>query len=296
MTVFCSTIIPTVGRQTLSRAVCSALNQHFSGGETEVIVVNDSGRPLPEQEWSHSDRVRTINTNRRERSFARNAGASIACGRFLHFLDDDDCLLPGAMGAFWELSQHSCAPWLYGGYRTVDNDGQLIEEFRPRLPVDAFAMLVSGEAIPLQPSLILARHFVACGGFDLDPQLIGVEDRDLGRRLAFRGELASTQAIVAQIRIGPETSTTNWDAIAERDRLGRERSLSLSGAAMRLRALDGSPYWRGRVSRAYLASMIWNLQHRAVDTAAARAATAVVMAAPSTLSASFWRGMRTKIK
>ena len=45
--MFCSTIIPTIGRPSLSRAVCSVLDQEFSHDDFEVIVVSDSRKPLP---------------------------------------------------------------------------------------------------------------------------------------------------------------------------------------------------------------------------------------------------------
>jgi glycosyltransferase involved in cell wall biosynthesis len=86
MDAFCSTIIPTINRSTLSRAVYSVLDQAFTGADFEVIVVNDSGQPLPDMDWQHSERVRVITTQRRERSVARNTGAAIARGKYLHFL------------------------------------------------------------------------------------------------------------------------------------------------------------------------------------------------------------------
>jgi len=45
--MFSSTIIPTVNRATLAKAVCSVLDQSFSNADFEVIVVNDSGQLLP---------------------------------------------------------------------------------------------------------------------------------------------------------------------------------------------------------------------------------------------------------
>src|SRR3990172_4102692 len=118
--LFSSTIIPTVGRQSLSRAVESVLNQDLPSGDFEVIVVNDSGAPLPFAEWQRSERVQIIDTYRRERSMARNTGAAVARGRYLHFLDDDDWLAPGAFQHLWSLSQSSQAKWLYGGSQLVD--------------------------------------------------------------------------------------------------------------------------------------------------------------------------------
>ena len=76
--MFATTIIPTIGRATLSRAVRSVLDQAFDAADFEVIVVNDSGSPLPDAEWRRSERVRVVDTRRRERSVARNTGAAVA--------------------------------------------------------------------------------------------------------------------------------------------------------------------------------------------------------------------------
>ena len=102
--MFCSVIIPTIGRQTVTRAIYSVLEQEFTADNFEVIVVNDSGQILPDAPWQHFEQVRLINTNRRERSVARNAGAAIAKGKYLCFLDDDDWLLPRALEQFWALA------------------------------------------------------------------------------------------------------------------------------------------------------------------------------------------------
>src|SRR3970040_2395364 len=109
--MFCSAIIPTVGRSTLTRAVESVLTQSLPASAFEAIVVNDSGVPLPEADWQKSGRVQVVTTNRRERSVARNTGAAAANGRYLHFLDDDDWLFPNAYRYLFELSQASHAKW-----------------------------------------------------------------------------------------------------------------------------------------------------------------------------------------
>jgi glycosyltransferase involved in cell wall biosynthesis len=297
METFCSTIIPTINRSTLSHAVYSVLDQDFTAAEFEVIVVNDSGQPLPEADWQHSERVRVINTNRRERSVARNTGAAIARGKYLHFLDDDDLLLPDALEVFWRLDKEANgAAWLYGSYQTVDNDGTLVEEFHPGITGNIFALLVAGEGIPFQVSLLEARQFYAVGGFDPHPTITGVEDRDLGRRMALTGAVAYTPAIVAKIRIGEQGSTTNWATLAEGDRRGREKALSAQQAFARLWTSANSNYWRGRVSRAYFASMVWNLQRKNIFAAASRATAGLALAGTHTFSADFWHGLRTKIK
>lgn len=299
--MFSSTIIPTIGRATLSRAVHSVLNQDFSVGDFEVIVVNDSGKPLVDEDWQNSNRVRVIHTNRRERSVARNTGSALSKGKYLHFLDDDDVLMPGALNAFWKLDQQNDAIWLYGSYQTVDNDGNIVEEIRPNVIGLIFSLLVAGESLPFQVSLLNAEHFFAVGGFDSSPSILGVEDRDVGRRLAPRGMVAYTPATIAQIRIGEQSSTTNWGAIAERDRWGREKALKIQDSYSHIRKSISScqqegrqyrSYLSGRSLRAYVASMIWNLQHKNFISATSRAIAGLSLADLNIIDIDFWRGLR----
>ncbi|NTW99328.1 MAG: glycosyltransferase family 2 protein [Geobacteraceae bacterium] len=290
MEVFCSTIIPTINRSTLSRAVQSVLDQSSQEFGLEVIVVNDSGQPLPEAGWQQSEWVRVINTNRRERSVARNTGAAIARGKYLHFLDDDDWILPDAISALWALDQISDAVWLYGSYQTVDNEGNIIQKIHPERKGNILALLVAGHGIPLQASLVEARAFFAAGGFD--PMITGVEDRDLGRRLALIGEIAYSPHVVASIRIGEQGSTTDWGRLAEDDRRGREKALSAPSSYARLRTSACSDYWRGRVSRAYFASAVWNFKRLNILTAFSRGITGLVFAGGHAIRPKFWLGLR----
>lgn len=277
--MFCSTIIPTIGRESLSSTVKSVLDQEILTAEHEVIVVNDSGQSLESADWQFDTRVCIIDSNRRERSVARNAGAAIARGKYLHFLDDDDWLLPGALQAFWQLAQENeGAGWLYGSYQTVDNNGNIVEVIRPGIIGDIFALTIVGESIPFQASLLLADQFHAVGGFDPHPAIIGVEDRDVGRRMAFGSKIAWSPEIVAQIRIGEVNSTTNWKTIAESDCWGREKALRLYGVPGRLRQSAKTSKLNRRVSRAYLASAVWNLRRYAGFTAISRALTSLMFA------------------
>lgn len=300
MAVFSSTIIPTINRSTLSRAVHSVLDQDFDNEDFEVIVVNDSGSPLPEMEWMKSERVRVIDTNRHERSVARNTGAAVARGRYLHFLDDDDLLLPGALRAFWMLDQQKeNAVWLNGSYQSVDNDGNVIENIHPENNGNNFALLVSGEGIPLQASLLDCGYFFKAGCFD--PKITGVEDRDLGRRLVMLGNIRHTHTVVAQIRIGIVGSTTNWSIIAEGDRSSRENALNLKGSFSRLwdsaktcswHGQVKRSYWHGRVCRSFFASMAWNLKQGNLLFALSRGLEGIAFMNWRIVSPDFWRGMR----
>jgi glycosyltransferase involved in cell wall biosynthesis len=293
--VFSSTIVPTICRPTLSRAVHSVLDQVLEEDDFEVIVVNDSGEPLPSADWHSSPRVRVIDTQRRERSVARNTGAATARGRYLHFLDDDDWLVPGALRTMWELAQRSPdAGWLYGSTRVADRQDRPLLQLRHGLQGNAFTPVMAGEWIPLQASFIKADAFFAVGGFA--PTLSGPEDVDLCRRVLLRGQLAGTAADVAWIAMGREGSSTDYDRHASASRRARERILDQPGVATRLRASATSPEWLARIVRIYLTSAVWNVQHRRGFTAASRLVFAVLSLVQSggyVLVPDYWRAVAT---
>lgn len=298
--MFCSTIIPTVGRPTLSRAVESVLNQECAADDFEVIVVNDSGRPLAQADWQRSGRVEILDTNRHNRSVARNAGAAIAEGRYLHFLDDDDWMLPGAFEDLWGLARTSHAAWLYGAFRLVDNRGNTIAEVFPEETGNSFLQLVAWEWLPLQASIIESRAFFAVGGFaPLSSLLGGFEDVDLSRQIARHYDVDRTSVIVACIRRGTEGSTTNYVDMFRQNRQSRENALNTPGSFSRMvgsarMSPRRSSYWFGRIIYYYLASMRWNIQRGRLFTAVSRGAYAMAAFGVATrhiLSADFWRGL-----
>ena len=290
--MFCSTIIPTIGRTSLHNAVQSVLEQELPAADFEVIVVNDSGRPLPDADWQHCEQVRILNTNRRERSVARNAGAAVAKGRYLHFLDDDDWLSPSALQHLWNLSQSSNAGWLYGSSQLVDGQGAPILQLHHRLNGNCFVQAMAGEWIPLQASLIESTLFFDVGGFN--PQISGPEDIDLLRRISLRTDVAGVSEIVACIRWRTDGSTTDYDRHPQQSRWARERILDEDGCFQRLRASASDPFWRGRIVRLYLTSLLWNVQRRRLLTAASRASHAAVaslLAGQQALLPDFWRSV-----
>lgn len=290
--LFCSTIIPTIARPTLKRSVQSVLEQSLPWAGFEVIVVNDSGQPLPDEAWLRSEGVVVIQTNHVERSVARNTGAAIAQGKFLHFLDDDDCLLPGAMQVFWSLAQNNPADWLFGGSQLIDRHGNPLINLCPEMSGICFTQMMSGEWIPLQASLIRAETFFAVGGFT--PRLHATEDVDLCRRVALRGELAGTSELVARIGMGRENSSTDISRANEFSRQARERILNEPGVFPRMRLSARSSEWKGRITRIYLTSVLWNIRQRKGFTAASRmiwSAASLVLAGKSLFSPQYWQAV-----
>jgi glycosyltransferase involved in cell wall biosynthesis len=267
---FFSYIIPTIGRKSLKTAVQSVLSQEFSQVDFEVIVVNDSGKPLPNAEWQNSPRVRIITTNRSERSFARNSGAATARGKYLAFLDDDDWILPGALESFWNLANaYPNAAWLYGGIRVVDERDTILAEINSGLSGNCFAQIMGGAWAPIQASIMRASAFFEIGGFN--PLICGTEDEDLCRRTAYHGEFANTQEIVACLFRGQSWDTsTNYRRAPEDVKYSRDLILARSGTFRRLMTSADSNFWYGRILRIYLSTISWNVKRKRYFTALSR--------------------------
>jgi glycosyltransferase involved in cell wall biosynthesis len=298
---FCSVIIPTIGRATLGRAVESVLAQDCGPAGLEVIVVNDSGRPLPDAEWHDAGCVRLISTNRRERSVARNTGAALAKGNYLCFLDDDDWLVPGALQVLRLLAQTAPrAAWLYGGIRIVDENGNTIGEVNSGLNGNCLMQILGGAWAPIQASLIRSSVFFESGGFD--PSICGTEDLDLCRRVALRADFANTAATVACLQRGKGWHTsTNYQRAPADTRRSRDSVLDEPGVTQRLRQSSRSAarpaYWYGRLLRVYLSTVRMNLSQLRLFTALSRAmfgALVCVWAGWRVFSRSFWDGVRAE--
>jgi len=291
--LFVSTIIATIARDSLERAVNSVLEQDFPPDHFEVIVVNDSGQPLPEASWQHSPQVTVLTTQRRERSVARNTGAAMARGQYLHFLDDDDFLLPGALRVFHTLAQSSSADWLYGSSQLYDRKGKPLIQLHHGLHGNGFVQMMAGEWVPLQASLILAKAFFAAGGFN--PQISVSEDVDLCRRICLHGEIEGSEELVAGIGMGHAGSSTDYDRHPRLSRWAREKILNEAGVFRRMRQSANNSYLQGRIVRIYLTSLVWNLQNGKPFIAVSRGLYGLASAAsalPVVVSPGFWRALR----
>jgi glycosyltransferase involved in cell wall biosynthesis len=288
---FCTTIIPTVARTTLDKTVASVLNQQFDQ-PFEIIVVNDSGRPLPPAAWQQAAGVQVVNTFHRERSMARNTGAALARGRYLHFLDDDDWMLPGALAVFWKLAQNSPAAWLYGASQLTNSQGVCLFQFNSQIGGNVMTQVMAGEWVPVQASLILAEAFFEVGGYD--NTMPGAQDKDLMMRIALRYEIAGTPTPVAGILRGVWATVTDYSTIPIKWRRSSDRVLSQSGIFRRLWASAHNAYWHGRWLRVYLLSALYNARVGRLFTCCSRlaaAAAVMLLAGPRLLSPDFWKAL-----
>lgn len=297
--MFCTVIIPTIGRSTLSRAVESVLKQSINPELAEIIVVNDSGQTLPDALWRFSECVRLVNTYQHERCFARNAGAAVAKGRYLWFLDDDDWIMPGSIEIFRKLAEKANDPaWLYGGVRVIDERGSVLGEVNSSLNGMCIAPVIGGAWVPIQSSMVRQDVFFQVGGFN--PHIIGTEDLDLCVRVAVEGRFANTPETVACLLRGSTWDTsTDYLRAPEDVRRSRNRVLSEQGIFGRItssaRSSADSSYWYGRLVRIYLSTVSYNLRSRRLFTALSRmlyCLAVFVAARHRILSEEFWSGVK----
>ena len=180
-----SVVIPTYNRAALLReAIASVLRQCYA--PLELIVVDDGStdatvaclRPLRELRIVRQDHTGMPGQ-------ARNAGARVARGEYLAFLDSDDLWLPhklavqvAAAVAAGDAINHTRERWLRGA-RVVSQRGQ-----HHRRSGDLFAD--SLRKCIIGPSTVLLRRaaFEEAGGFREDLEI--AEDYELWLRLTAR--------------------------------------------------------------------------------------------------------------
>ncbi len=251
-----STIIPTIGRKSLKRAVESALAQDLPKDALEVIVVNDSGGDLAKESWQRLPQVKVISTYGKERSVARNTGAAVAKGKYLHFLDDDDYLLPGAYQTLLSATARRVG-WIYGGARLVRENGEVLTDHHIGVEGNVFVHVMAAEWLPLGAGLIRSNDFFAVGGFD--PHFSVIEDKDLCRKIARTCDFGQVpQTVVVMLR-GQAGTSTNYRHATIQSVESRKDILEKPGSFRRMRLSAGTPYWKGRMVRAYLTCVVWNL-------------------------------------
>ena len=180
-----SVVIPTYNRAQLVReAVASVLAQTYR--PVEVIVIDDGSTDATDQVLAPHDWLRLV---RQEHTGmpgqARNAGARLARGAYLAFLDSDDLWLPqklelqvAAATTGAEVVHHTRERWQRAG-RVVSQRAQH-HRWSGDLFADSLRKCVIG------PSTVLLRRtvFEAAGGFREDLQV--AEDYELWLRLTAR--------------------------------------------------------------------------------------------------------------
>ncbi|HEX8912569.1 MAG TPA: glycosyltransferase [Humisphaera sp.] len=207
-----SVIIPCYnhGRH-VAGAVSSVLSQRGAAG-TEVIVVDDgSTDDTAEVVRRLGPDVRYLRQRNAGLSAARNAGILAAGGEFVHFLDADDWLLPGAVDRHLAAAaREPAADVFYGGWCDVDADGRWIADVDPGpFAGDAVHRVLSSNIGVCHCFTVRRSAFARTGLFDTS--LNSVEDWDMWIRLAAAGcRYVHVPGIVGAYRRSPGSMSRNY--------------------------------------------------------------------------------------
>lgn len=232
-----SVIIPTYDRlELLIRAVDSVRRQSFP--DYEIIVVDDGSNDGTCEWLAENNRwMRTIRQANKGPGAARNAGAQIAMGRYLAFLDSDDMWFPWTLGAYREAIDRCCWPSFLSGRPLVFSNESDCENVESELlKVERFEdYLESGKEWRWWgvSSFVINRDmFIRVGGFVEDR--VNGEDADLALRLGVASGFVQITA--------PATFAYRVHAANIKDNLER----TIAGIRYTVNAEKGDRYPGGR--------------------------------------------------
>ena len=114
----------------LPRCIASVQDQDWKN--KEIIVVLDGPDAAAETVIKNYSDVKMLIIEHGGAPKARNAGAEIATGDYIEFLDSDMFLYPGSLSAFAEaFEDHPECGFVYGGYKYKEKGFYPSEEFDP---------------------------------------------------------------------------------------------------------------------------------------------------------------------
>jgi glycosyltransferase involved in cell wall biosynthesis len=207
----------------IARALDSVFGQTFSS--VEVIVINDGSPDTPALKEALAPYVSCIRyiefTRNRGAAVARNAGISAARGRYLAFLDADDCWHPEFLEgqvAYLETEPH-CTLVYADAAITGESPlaGQRFMEGAPSNGPVTFLSLVEERCNVILSTVVARREAIARAGM-FDEDLRRGQDFDLWLRLVLKGATIRYRPLVLAERRVRATGLSG-DAVAELERV-----------------------------------------------------------------------------
>lgn len=132
-----SFIIPVYNvERYLNECLDSIFDPSADEDEYEVIAIDDGSTDRsPEilKTYLHHRNFRVITQENGGQGAARNVGIKAAQSEYLHFMDSDDCLVPGAVPVLLGWARQSDCDIIEFDNQTTDDKGSPIEELRSRM-------------------------------------------------------------------------------------------------------------------------------------------------------------------
>jgi glycosyltransferase involved in cell wall biosynthesis len=275
----CTIVIPTFNRvQTLGSAIRSALD-----ASPFEVVVADCGSTDGSLDViaSFGDSIRVVEGDFGNASMARNAGAAVARGTYLGFLDSDDEATPKKVSCLATcLDEQPDTVLIHGDIDVMDGRGrsdldgtQIFREQRARATKlgTRYDSLARYCVLFTSATLIRASTFRTVGGYD--ESLSAFEDWDLYLRLSLKGRIVYADCTAARYR--------RWDGNVPWDRTA---SGLISVAEKHLASLNEIPLGMQRDARRSFLIKLAASHHTLLESKRARKASLrAVRANPTSL-------------
>jgi glycosyltransferase involved in cell wall biosynthesis len=272
-----SIVIPTYNRaHLLGEAIQSALAQTHAG--SEVLVVDDgSTDETAALVAGFGDAVSYLRQENAGVAAARNHGAAVATGDYLHFLDSDDVLHPQAVERLLAvMAAHPEAGMAYGQTSVGTADGPPSPLFIPdgERPTGVcpgaseLRHLLRRNYIHLGAALLRRGAWERIGGFNPAFQSI-CEDWDVWVRAATTGAAVGyVPRVVLGYRLQPDGLTSHYNARNVERYLANHRAILDTAFAAPEVSAELAPY-RAEIEAYHLYLRAW-LTFSIGDVAAAR--------------------------
>ena len=210
-----SIIIPSYNTaHYLCEAVDSVLMSTFK--DFEVIIIDDGSTDNTKdvvRKYDNIPAVRYIYQSNKGLAGARNAGISVALGKYLVFLDSDDVVLPEKlMLQFDFLEQNNDVDVVYSLSECfVEND--LNERIKINFPIfegDVLSHLLNGNFMHVNSIMVRKEKVVAVECFNSNYREL--EDWDLWLRMSVGGsKFKCISRVLSLVRVRRDSMTANQD-------------------------------------------------------------------------------------
>ena len=198
-----SVIIPTYNRaEYIKAAIASVLAQDFD--DFEIIIIDDGSTDDTRGIVAAiaDERIRYLPQENKGRSFARNVALRHATGRYIAFLDSDDCYLPGKLSL--QVRYMDANPetgMVYTSAHCIDGTGnRLPAQYLATMSGRIYQAVAFFQPVTITlPTVMVRRALMAeTGGFD--EAMERFEDTDMWRRLSKRTMIDALPEFTCELR------------------------------------------------------------------------------------------------
>lgn len=158
-----SIVIPIYNVEKYLRScIDSIIGQSFQ--DFELILVNDgsidSSLEICREYEQRDKRIKVINKNNGGVSSAKNAGLSIAKGKYISFIDSDDCINEEYFNIFINQAEGNNCEVVVSGYKIVPNNIEIIPSYKLNTVLKGIDFILSSNNIHSKNELcFMWRYF-----------------------------------------------------------------------------------------------------------------------------------------